>query len=541
MVVTPNSRVVLLKSPLKLDNYNQITFSNSGNQFNYFYGLPKVESWDFTYVRKDGVLRIPTDDNLTYEDLLKYNYCMYQNTHYDSKWFYAFITGIEYKNDGLTEMTLETDTFQTWQFDIVYKQSFIERTHVSNDTVGLHTIPEGIDTGDFISCKLQPSFSTSLDTCFVIATTELLSSMSSYTHTNQLLPVGLYYIGVENLGDIQTIIDAYASDTTTTTDAINSVFVIPKTFFSNWATFSGISGLTGKLSFSVRFDCSSNITVTRPNYVGNDYTPKNNKLLCYPYSFLQVSNHTGQVVNYKWENFNLLQYSGMSNTIDFTLKGALTPGGSFKLFPQNYNNILNNNDDTITMGKFPIGAFNTDVYTNWLTQNGVNLGFTTLNATQAGYATGGIQTAVGLAELAGGSLAGISQTSTGLAGILGTMQSDYRHAMIPDTVEGNTNTGDVNFTLGLNNLEFKRMSVKNEYAMIIDDFFTLYGYKVNDVSTPNISSRSNWNYIKCVDVNLEGDIPEADMDKIRSLFNNGCTFWHTTQYFLDYTRTNSII
>ena len=33
MVVTPNSRCILLKSPLKLDNFNQITFSNAGAQF----------------------------------------------------------------------------------------------------------------------------------------------------------------------------------------------------------------------------------------------------------------------------------------------------------------------------------------------------------------------------------------------------------------------------------------------------------------------------------------------------------------------------
>ena len=378
-----------------------------------------------------------------------------------------------------------------------------------------------------------------LETCFVVAVTELLPSMSSYTHINQLLPVGLYYIGVENLGDVQTIIHEYDASTSTTGEAVNSVFAIPKAFFSSWTTFSGISGLTGKLSFSVRFDYTQSITVNTVNYVGNDYVPKNNKLLTYPYSFLQVSNHTGQIVNYKWENFNLLDVG--TTGINFTLKGAFTPGGSFKLFPVNYNNILNNHDDTINLGKFPIGAYTNDTYTNWLTQNGVNLGFTKLTATEAGYATGGIQTLVGLTEMAFGLPAGVGETATGLSGILGTMQSDYRHSMIPDTVDGNLNSGDVNFTFNLNNLEFKRMSVKNEYAMIIDDFFTLYGYKVNDVSVPNIHKRSNWDYMKCVNVNLEGDIPEADMDKIRALFNNGCTFWHTTSQFLNYSATNSIL
>lgn len=536
MVVTPDSRIILLKSPLKLDNYNQITFNNSGDQFSYFYNLPKIEEWNYSYNRKDGVIRVSTDGTLVYEDLLHYNYCMYQNTHYDSKWFYAFVTGVKYVNDGMTEVSIETDVFQTWQFDLVYKQSFIEREHVSNDTIGRHTVPESIDTGDFISCKLQPSFSASMDTCFVVAVTELLDNMSSYSTINQLLPVGLYYIGVQNLVDIKTLVKAY--DTAGKGEAVNSVFVIPKAFFSSWTNYTG---MTQQISFTIRFDYSSTITVNKVNYVGNDYVPKNNKLFTYPYSFLQVSNHSGQVVNYKWENFNLLQYDGMSNDINFILRGTFTPGGSFKLFPLNYNNILNNNDDTINLGKFPIGAFNNDVYTNWLTQNGVNLGFTKLNATEAGYAVGGIQSIVGLAELAGGSPAGVSELTQGVGSILGTMQSDYRHSLVPDTVDGNLNSGDVNFAFNLNNLEFKRMSVKNEFAMIIDDFFTLYGYKVNDVSVPNIHKRSNWDYMKCINVNLEGDIPEADMDKIRGLFNNGCTFWHTTSQFLNYSATNSIL
>ena len=102
MVVTPDSRIILLKSPLKLDNNNQITFTGVEAQFTYFYNLPKLEHGSFSYIRKDGVIRIPThketgDGLPTYEDLLEYNYCMYQNTHYDMKWFYAFITDITYQ------------------------------------------------------------------------------------------------------------------------------------------------------------------------------------------------------------------------------------------------------------------------------------------------------------------------------------------------------------------------------------------------------------------------------------------------------------
>lgn len=60
---------------------------------------------------------------------------MYRNTSYKDKWFYAFITSMEYKNDGLTYIYIATDVWQTWQFDIIFKHSFVEREmiNVSDD------------------------------------------------------------------------------------------------------------------------------------------------------------------------------------------------------------------------------------------------------------------------------------------------------------------------------------------------------------------------------------------------------------------------
>lgn len=71
----------------------------------------------------------------SYDELIKYNYCMYQNKNYSNKWFYAFITGMRYVNDNTTFINIQTDVWQTWQFDLVFKRSFVEREmiDVSND------------------------------------------------------------------------------------------------------------------------------------------------------------------------------------------------------------------------------------------------------------------------------------------------------------------------------------------------------------------------------------------------------------------------
>ena len=555
MVIVPDSNIILLDCPLKLDDRNQITFDSITAQYNYFSSLPKLQNEDATYQRKDGVIRFPThteinDELPTFEDLLKYDYCMYQNNSYDNKWFYAYITNIKYINDGMSEISIETDTYQTWQFDLVFKDSFIEREHVADDSVGLHTIPEGLATGDYISCDLQPSFNVDLETCFVISASELLTGVSGYSTLNQKIPMGLYYIGVENDVDVEQYIKAY--DKAGKGDAINSIFVAPSGFFSSWQSNQSVTvdgttfSFSGKISYNVTFEVTQTTQITKVNYLADQYYPKNNKLLVYPYSFLQVSNHNGTVVNYRWEEFN--QLLGGSN-YEFMLRGTISPGCSFSCYPIDYKNILNNFDEAITLGKYPIGSWTSDVYTNWLTQNGVNILGHQFTATEARIGSSALLGASGLIDVAKGAKTGnndliaesVSDVSSGVIGIYNAIQDDYRHSLIPDQALGNTNVGDYSFQFGLTNLEFKRISIKREYATILDNFFSAYGYKVNRFGLPQISSRSNWNYIKTNDINLLGEIPDVDRKKLESIFNKGCTFWHTTTYFLDYNRTNSIV
>lgn len=123
MAISPQTDIRLIKCPLTLNNKHQITFANSQAQETYFLSLPFVEDENTSYQRKDNVIRF----NAHIDSIILYNYCMYKNENYSNKWFYAFITGMRYINDNLTEVSIVTDVFQTWQFDIIYKQSFVER------------------------------------------------------------------------------------------------------------------------------------------------------------------------------------------------------------------------------------------------------------------------------------------------------------------------------------------------------------------------------------------------------------------------------
>ena len=66
-------------------------------------------------------------------------------------------------------------------------------------------------------------------------------------------------------------------------------------------------------------------------------------------------------------------------------------------------------------------------------------------------------------------------------------------------------------------------------------------YKINEVKIPNLTGRSNWNYVKTIDCNIIANVPQVDLQEIKSLFDNGITLWHKTSNFLDYSQNNNIV
>ena len=88
---------------------------------------------------------------------------------------------------------------------------------------------------------------------------------------------------------------------------------------------------------------------------------------------------------------------------------------------------------------------------------------------------------------------------------------------------------------------YYQMSIKAEYAKIIDDYFSMFGYKVNSLKLPNIYGRKNWNFVKTIDCNFDGNFPQSDLNEIKNMFNSGITLWHSPDTMYDYSQNNSII
>src|SRR6056297_1200576 len=145
------SQITTLKLLTNVDltkNYNNtFSFSSLTAQTNFFLSKTAHTFENLTYQRREGTVKVEKNIN----DIYNINYMMFQNAEYSNKWFYAFITDMEYRNPSTTLITFEIDVMQTWKFEMDIKESFVEREHVDSDSIGEHLVDENLEIGEVIN------------------------------------------------------------------------------------------------------------------------------------------------------------------------------------------------------------------------------------------------------------------------------------------------------------------------------------------------------------------------------------------------------
>ena len=534
--ITPQGDIYLCKTPLENDYKNQLTFTNSTTQLQYFNSKIVKTLNNYTYIKKDNYIKV----GYPIDEIIECNYLFYRNNGFTTKYYFCFITNMEYINENCTGITFETDVWQTYQFNLTYNPCFVEREHVNDDTVGLHTIPENLETGDYITQLTGNDTITDMyylsDFYIVIAVSEVglpISIPSGYKQYNGVYS-GLLYLCFRDSENADKYIRNIQSNTTQ--DVIYAIFIAPANLCginsSDWFTVQSGSGITTSFEMAyipyTSFQTNmGNISITKPSFLDKSYTPRNKKLLCYPYRYLLVSNNAGTVKEYKYELFN-------TTNCEFYIKGAIGVGCSIKMYPNKYN--LKTNEsigsetlsklDSIDANKLPTCSWFNDSFTNYLTANAVNI---PLGITESAFNT-----------ITGAVIGNPTQMVGGLSGISHQLASLYEHSLAPLTAKGGANESDLIFAQR-NTYNYYKMSIKEEYAKCIDKYFDMFGYKVNSVKTPNITGRTNWNFVKTIECNFEGDIPQQHLSLIKQMFNNGVTLWHNPNTMYNYSNTNSIV
>lgn len=211
--LTPNTwpvgtEVVMLQVPWD-SNYRDIIIWDSIEERNKYIDentLAITERWtskSFSYLKPNEPVRVP----LPYSAAYKYNYIVVQNPmqpvvgEEEPLRLCYFITSMAYVNPQTTELTLQLDVIQTYQFDVRLGGMFVERSHMPmservfkgldvDDITGNHlrkylNMPEGLDVGsEYVMANhewypLTEPTSNELGSIIVISTADLAADPGS--------------------------------------------------------------------------------------------------------------------------------------------------------------------------------------------------------------------------------------------------------------------------------------------------------------------------------------------------------------------------
>lgn len=542
---TKNSRIVLSKN-IKLDKrYKQVLSFTEAQMVSLLTDASNLvyQSLDYSFIRDRGTIKV----NAPYNTCIQCNYMGFQNPSFSNKWFFAFIDKVVYLSDNSCEIYYTIDEWSTW-FDYWNpKQCFIIRQHAVTDNVGQNTIPERIETGPYVSNGNLVGDARFSSYGYIVVLSGPIESIQMehlYINMGGTTMNGVCYF-TTSLAMVDTIIQlANAKDNPKV--EVLFVYMIPSVLIPANHT-QGDYGML--IDWSSPYSASYQPMQGAPTTI-NGYTPINRKLRTYPYQYLLVENTSGQT--------NILRYEFFANnTILFNYYGVPSIGASVICIPMNYNGEAIALDEAVVLSKYPVLGWSEDAYINWLTENSVNLKQSWV-ATGLSLAGGVALTAGGIAlsSTGAGATVGVGMITSGIGAIGGAGVSAfngaveyYKHQQEPDVFKGNLNAGDVLTAIGAMGFNYRPMSIKQEYAIAIDRYFTRYGYAYNQVAYPNMLHRENYNYLQIASEDNVGYpnnhnnicLPASSMELINQIVRSGVTIWNNHTNFGDYSVTNGIV
>lgn len=567
--IAPSSTIQFMKNTgLSMTHENSLYFSSESAKNSY---------WN-SYVTSSGTVGLV---NQSYQRLNR-NYCRVQaamsqlfdadymrflNSSFENKWFYAFVTGINYINNNTVEIEYVPDPVMTWMGSFILKQCFIERQHTLGDAIGANIADEGISVGSYIDENIRESENLGRDACSIRV---VYSNPSEIDATN--------YGGVYNPCKIRDF-----SGNGAETQAAN--------FIQELVNSDLIDNIVDVLMVPSAYSNPGSITTktvefAKPYTTVAGYKPKNNKLFVYPYKYLLVDNSEGSTKEYKYEYFNTVPDTASSGNYSFSITGISATNPQVKCFPTIYNMPIDiateigyTDEYSLGMSHFPECAWSTDNYKAYLAQKNAYLEHDTVasNPQMSGAVIGakaleginlqipnyqqltspymGTNTALYTgtsampASILGAAGGALGATAANFGRNIANASKTYNQvqsALVDNIIqpEGGTSIHgssctDLTFAQGQKRFIFHEKSITKNYAIMIDDYFTMYGYRIGQVGTPNMNARPHWTYVKTIGCDVGGSVPASDKREIENAFDSGIRFWHNLTEMGNYSLDNS--
>lgn len=528
MYIAPNTNVKILRD-IRLDSSYRHTayWESESSQYEYFADKAKYSLDSYSYQRVQRAIRV----GIKAESLYDCSYIMFQNESFGDKWFYAFITDIRYINNITSEIDFELDLIQTWYFEMELEECFIERQHSETDEIGDNLLAEPVPLGEYeyyneggtgVMDKNEDAF----DTNWVVMVNSVLTSNGQAfnpTIVGGVVQGAGYFCGrpdairrwfADTFADLNEQLQANMQS------AIVAIFMFPMALLnlSSDEVDDIEAGQVVNLEDMFYLD-PVEVSLEKRSVSVGAYIPKNNKLFTYPYNFLRVTDYNMHSNDYAYEYFS-------TEDCDFELYASVTPNPEIGIAPKAYKMLSVDYDGGIKLSDLPKGSFNTDSYLAYYAMNGAKNDLSILlhGTSLVGNALGGVSTHTG----------GITSEMKSIADILLT---DKAMRKLGKDVQG-TATSDALFNIGEKDFHFINVHVREEYARIIDDFFTKYGYAMKRVAVPNFHARENYTYIKTVGASIGGNMPASAVEGIENILDKGITFWADPDFIGEYSISN---
>lgn len=511
--IAPDSELQFFQNlNIDVDYENTIYFPTTTAKDTYFDNIPSIKCPSCTYQReRRGFCRVEVPTSQMYGR----SYMRFKNRQFENKWFYAFILSVVYINNITTEVEYKIDEMMTWMGSYTIDQCFVERNHTETDDIGDNIVPENLPVDLLVNESIVRSGlfdDWAYLAVFTPDSTNLPSSLNSYG-----FPTSYHYSFMRNLSDINSLPTGLLA-------RLSGLYYVPMAF---------IPELTDTQNLQPDIEDNGSAPVTHTNRVYgptagspiDGYTDvRNNKLYTYPYYRLTVENSEGEKCDYLFELTR-------TNYIDFEFRGIVGELTQIALIPKGYDtpewdtqNNYPNYSKMMEMVNFPMIGWAVDTYKMFLAQQLV-----TLPSTVVG---------VGAAILSENP---IGAATTAVQPIVKVVEGAIKHQIKPTEVRGQ-NTPQLGLAVGneYKDFFFYKRTVKGYQAKIIDNYFSMYGYAINEVTQPKINVRPYYTYVKTIGCHINGSFPEDSKRVIEQCFNQGIRFWKEDHTHIgDYTVNNA--
>lgn len=446
---------------------------------------------------------------------LNLNYLAFQNAGISNEWVFCFIDSIEWLSEKTTRINFSLDVFQNNFYDTNIKPCFVEYHHIPRreDGIGVNLVPVNLEAGETIVSQHKKLNLTPTDCCIFVTRGTVEQSWFEGRVENGVYcwgSIGHYDVTTDDgLEKINGLLKEYNDQGAQ--DAVIGLFMSPKLC---------IGALGGKeIKPKTTF-----MQISGNAFEG--YKPKNKKLYSYPWLYCLADNNQGNTHIYRYE------YSyNQDKSIEFDSYGTIATLPQVLTAPKNYktrenlpHGLMN---EALINSSFPMCSFSSDTYRAWLAQNKSSIALSQVQT--AVNSTIGLGTSI--AGLAGGSLQGgingSSKTTSAFWDALGMLANQTDRSRNAGVTHGKALSENVMTGIKECGVDFYEMSCKRQFAEMADSFFEQFGYPINKITMPNLRSRSRWNYVKTSHCGFTGNIDLDQLKKLRNIFDNGVTLWHT--------------